>query len=264
MLTTLHVTASRLSQPLPVMTRAHESRQSGLGALYTYWEHLEVVLCEFEERVCTGYGELIRTNSAAYRNQLIALLSDAKRWGQYVGGYCIHVGEDNYWLSFDDTISDEERGHHLSAPRVEIMILAKCLFPSRVLHLPLPSISPFFVCYCLSFNAPNFLLNFSFSPNFFSRTYLIKGPKILFVELCWLVQGLRLSAARLNFGQVDYFHAWYRTWGTWFWRSSGWLGVGQVAWHICARCDTVPMFCQSAVITCSTSCRLKFELLFAK
>lgn len=67
---------------------------------------------DFVERVCRGYSSLLPTQTSSYRDRLNAFLADAQAHEEYIGGYCVRLGERSYTLHVDDADSVEKVGFH--------------------------------------------------------------------------------------------------------------------------------------------------------
>lgn len=68
------------------------------------------MIYDFADRVCTGYTTPMRAHASSHRDQLNAVLGYAQTRGEYIGGFCVHVGDDGHSLHLGDQDSDEERG----------------------------------------------------------------------------------------------------------------------------------------------------------
>lgn len=87
---------------------------------------------DFTERVCTVYMSLVCPQSSRYVDLLKALFGDAPSRREYLGGYCIWVGEDCYSLHVNELDSDEERRGSAPSPQCD----------GGVVESPTPSSAP--------------------------------------------------------------------------------------------------------------------------
>lgn len=92
----------------------------------------ERVMHDLAGLICKGYTSLMRAQALSYRNRLTTLLGDAHLYGEYLGSYRFHVGEDGYSLHLDEADSNEERRRSTPQPQSD----------GDVLEIPPPSSVP--------------------------------------------------------------------------------------------------------------------------
>lgn len=66
-------------------------------------------MSDFAEWICTGYTSLMCAQASSYGYGQNGFLRDAQLDGEYLGCYCIRVGEYSHLFHVDETDNDEER-----------------------------------------------------------------------------------------------------------------------------------------------------------
>lgn len=71
---------------------------------------------DFSNTVCTGYSSLAHAQSNSFREPINAAFQDVQITGEFFGGFCIRLSENEHCLHLDGGGSTKKRGGHTPSP----------------------------------------------------------------------------------------------------------------------------------------------------